>query len=96
MRVENLTSALGVHVLRRHSNLESARIPPPAVRGVLDPRRLRRVKDFIECNLGRNLTIETMAKEACRSPFHSVFVADRVDVQEPAVSAVTVNIVPAR
>lgn len=70
MLVENLTSAPGVHVLRRHSNLESARISPPAARGALDPQRLRRVKDFIECNLGRNLTIETMAKEACLSPFH--------------------------
>ncbi|MDE2928768.1 MAG: AraC family transcriptional regulator [Acidobacteriota bacterium] len=70
MLVENLTSALGVHVLRHHSNLESARISPPGVRGALDPQRLRRVKDFIECNLGRNLTIETMAKEACLSPFH--------------------------
>ncbi len=70
MLVENLTSALGVHVLRHHSNLESARISLPEVRGALDPQRLRRVKDFIECNLGRNLTIETMAKEACLSPFH--------------------------
>ena len=70
MLVENLTSALGVHVLRRHSNLESARTSPPAVRGALDRQRLRRVKDFIDCNLGRNLTIEAMAKEACLSPFH--------------------------
>ena len=68
--VETLTSALGVHVLRHHSNLESASVSLPVVRGALDARRLRRVKDFIDCNLGNNLTIEALANEACLSPFH--------------------------
>ena len=39
-------------------------------RGALDPRRLRRVIDFIEAHLGEDLTIETLAKEAYLSPFH--------------------------
>ena len=53
-----------------HSNLESASVRLPAVRGTLDPQRLRRVKDFIDAHLGSDLTIETLANEACLSPFH--------------------------
>ena len=68
MLVETLTSALGVHVLRHYSNLELVSLP--VVRGALDLQRLRRVKDFIEVNLGRDLSIETLANEACLSPFH--------------------------
>ena len=44
-------------------------VPRPA-RGTLDPGRLDRVRDFIETNLGEDLTIEALAKEACLSPFH--------------------------
>ena len=68
--VETLASALGAHVLRNHSNLESAPVSLPAARGALDPRRLQRVKDLIETHPGEDLTIETLAKEACLSPFH--------------------------
>ena len=70
MLIETLTSALGVQVLRQHSNLEAAAVSLPAARGALDPRRLRRVTDFIDTHLGRDLTIETLANEACLSPFH--------------------------
>ena len=70
MLVETLASALGAHVLRNHSNLDSASVSLPAARGALDPRRLQRVKDLIETNPGEDLTIEALAKEACLSPFH--------------------------
>ena len=70
MMVETLASALGVHVLRHHSNLASATVSLPAARGALDSRRLRRVKEFIETHLGDNLTVEALADEACLSPFH--------------------------
>lgn len=70
MLVETLTSALGVQVLRHHSNLDSASVSLPVVRGALDPQRLRRVMEFIDTNLGRDLTIEALANEACLSPFH--------------------------
>ena len=70
MLVETLASALGVHVLRNHSNLEPASASMPSVRGALDERRLRRVCDFIESHLGEDMTIETLANEACLSPFH--------------------------
>ena len=70
MLVETLASALGVHLLRHHSTLHSASVSLPTVRGALDPRRLRRVKDFIESHLDGALSIEALASEACLSPFH--------------------------
>ncbi len=70
MLVETLSAALGVHLLQRHSNLASASLSLPVARGALDPGRLHRVRDFIETNLGKNLTIEALANEACLSPFH--------------------------
>ena len=72
MLIETLASALGVHVLRHHSNLEPASVALPKVRGALDTRRLRRVKDFIEAHLNEELTIDRLAGEACLSPFHFV------------------------
>ncbi len=40
--------------------------------GALDRRRLARVVDFIEDNLGRALTLDELARVACLSPFHFV------------------------
>ena len=70
MLAETLASALGVHVLRHHSNLEPASASLPSPRGALDSRRLRRVMEFIDAHLGEDLTIEALAHEACLSPFH--------------------------
>lgn len=70
MLAETLGAALEVHLLQRHSNLTSAASSLPAARGALDPGRLDRVTDFIETNLGEDLTIEALANEACLSPFH--------------------------
>ena len=42
----------------------------PAAQGTLDPGRLDGVRDFIEINLGEDLTIEGLANEAWLSPFH--------------------------
>ena len=66
--METLASALGAHVLRNHSNLESASVSLPVARGALDLRRLQRVKDLIETNPGADLTIEALAKEAWPEP----------------------------
>lgn len=68
--VESLASALGVHILRHHSNLDAARQPLPRARGALDSRRVGRVKAFVDANLNEALTIENLANEACLSPFH--------------------------
>ncbi|MCY3827586.1 MAG: AraC family transcriptional regulator [Rhodospirillaceae bacterium] len=70
MLVETLGAALGIQILRRHSNLERAAISLPSVRGALDPRRLRRIAEFIDAHLSEDLTVETLANEACLSPFH--------------------------
>jgi len=70
MLVETLAAALSVHLVRRYSNLAPASISLAPERGALDPRRLRRVTDFIEAELGEDLTIEALAKEASLSPFH--------------------------
>ena len=67
---ESLAAALGVHVMRRYSNLDFAATPLPPARGALDARRLQRVTDFIDTHLGEDLTIATLANEACLSPFH--------------------------
>ena len=68
--VETLAAALGVHVMRRYSNLEQASTPLPSPRGALDARRLQRVTDFIDTHLSEDLTIAILAREACLSPFH--------------------------
>lgn len=70
MLVETLASALGVHVLRQHSNLSPASIALPPARGALDVRRLKRVMDFIEAHLDEEVTLARLADEACLSPFH--------------------------
>ena len=67
---ETLAAALGVHILRHHSSLVPASTSLPPARGALDPRRLNRVMEFIDTHLGEDLTIETLANEACLSPFH--------------------------
>ena len=68
--VETLAAALGVHVMRRYSNLDQVSTPLPSPRGALDARRLQRVTDFIDTHLSEDLTIAILAKEACLSPFH--------------------------
>ena len=70
MMVETLSLALAVRIMRHHSNRESASVSLPVDRGALAPRRLRRVRDFIETHLGDDLSIEALAGEACLSPFH--------------------------
>ena len=70
MLAETLASALGVHILRHHSNLDAATAALPAARGALDLRRLRRVRDFMETHLDEDLSIDALANEACLSPFH--------------------------
>jgi len=68
--VETLAAALGVQIVRQHSNLERASISLPSICGALDPRRLRRIADFIDAHLSEDLSVETLANEACLSPFH--------------------------
>jgi AraC family transcriptional regulator len=64
-----MADAIAVHLLRRHAVL-----PPVARRlgtepGALSPDRLRRLSEYIEAQLGSDLTLEDIAKEVCLSPF---------------------------
>lgn len=70
MLAETLSHALRVHMLRRYSNLRPASVPLPPVRGALDARRLDRVKEFIDAHLGEDLSIDTLAEQACLSSYH--------------------------
>ena len=70
MFVETLALALGVHMMRHYSSLKSASASLSVARGALDRRRLERVTDFIDAYLGEDLSVETLANEACLSPFH--------------------------
>ena len=70
MLIETLTAALRIHILRRYSNLHPPSTPLPTVRGALDARRLKRVTEFIDSHLCEDLSIETLAREACLSSFH--------------------------
>ena len=70
MLVETLAAALGVQILRHHSNLVRGSVSLPSVRGALDPRRLRRVSEYIEAHLSEELSVEMLANQAYLSPFH--------------------------
>ena len=67
---ETLASALRVHLLRQYSGLDPAATPLPGLRGALDARRLKRVVEYIDSHLGEDLSIESLAIEACLSSFH--------------------------
>lgn len=57
MMIETLAMSLGIHIVRRYSNLTSACKSLPPVNGALDRRRLRLIMDYIEANLDKDLTI---------------------------------------
>lgn len=54
--------------LMGHYTLDRWRVPPPAP--TLDRRRLKRVLEFIESNLAASISLDSLAGEACLSPFH--------------------------
>lgn len=63
--------AAAVHILRRHAVLP----PAPVVRlgeqpHALSPKRLRRLRDFIEAHLDAELRLEDLAEATCLSTFH--------------------------
>jgi AraC family transcriptional regulator len=68
--IEHLTSALAVHVLRNHSNQNAAALRLPRAAGALTRQRLKRIDDFVEANLDRDLPLSALAREACLSPYH--------------------------
>lgn len=66
--VDSLASLLGVHLLRRYSNLADRRQVPPPRRGGLAPHVRRAVLEYMEANLGRVLTVAEIAGVAGLAP----------------------------
>ena len=65
--VDGMTAALVAHVI---ANYTIDRWKPAAPPQLFDTQRLKRVLDYIDGNLGRQLTLDQLAAEACLSPFH--------------------------
>jgi len=65
--VDGMTAALVAHVM---ANYTIDRWKPPTLPQKFDAQRLKRVLDYIESNLGRQLTLDQLAAQACLSPFH--------------------------
>jgi AraC family transcriptional regulator len=65
--VEGIQIALAAHLLG-HYTIDRWRSPEKSPS--LDPRRLRRVLDYIEASLGADIRLDELAAQACLSPFH--------------------------
>lgn len=64
---ESLVNALAVHLMRHYS---TDALVPDLNFGGLPAHRLRRVRDFIEANLDRDLELAEIARAAELSPYH--------------------------
>jgi AraC family transcriptional regulator len=69
---DSLRTTLAAHLLRSYlaSPLKPDRDIPR--RGLLDPRRLHKVFDYIEEHIDQELSLRSLADEACLSPFHFI------------------------
>jgi AraC family transcriptional regulator len=68
--VETIAQLIAVHLARVHSTQSRARREAPLER--LSPVRIRRLLDYIEQNLGGDLSLEAMAAEVELSPLYLV------------------------
>lgn len=68
--VETMAAALGVYIVRNHSNLSATSVPLPLAKGALEGARLARVLAYVETHLEREVSLEDLAREACLSAFH--------------------------
>ena len=67
--VESLSLSLYAHLLTRYSN-RSIGFANRQPRGGLGKRRMRRVNDYIDSNIGGDLSLQALADAANLSPFH--------------------------
>ena len=65
---EGLLTAISVHLIRRYSGATPQVLRPPC--GGMPEHRLRRVKEYIEANLGQDVSISVLAQVAGLSPYH--------------------------
>jgi AraC family transcriptional regulator len=67
---DGLAFTLAARLIHKYAGLNCDSSPgPPAGKG-LDPRRLKRVCEFIEANLERELHLDQLAQVACLSQYH--------------------------
>ena len=67
LRTESLAQALAEHLLHTHTNLD---LQPPSRPHTMSPNRLKRAEDFIEANLGQDMSLQDIANAAGMSLFH--------------------------
>lgn len=67
LRVDILTQDIAIRLVRRWSNLDLRRAPE---RGGLAPWRIKRVTDYLEADLARNVTLAELAAVAGLSSCH--------------------------
>jgi AraC family transcriptional regulator len=67
---EGIAQALTAHLLRRYSTIPAAVVRESFEPEPLSPARLRRTLDYLEANLGQEISLAEMATVAGLSPFH--------------------------
>jgi AraC family transcriptional regulator len=64
---DGMRTTLAAHLIGHYT---VDRWQPPERLPTLDPRRLQRVLDFLDANLGGDISLADLAAEACLSPYH--------------------------
>ena len=67
---DGLASTLAARLIHKYAGPKCDRWPARSCRRGLDSRRLRRVCEFIDANLGRELRVDQLAQVACLSQYH--------------------------
>ena len=67
---DGLASTLAARLIHRYAGLNCDSSPALSRGGGLDSRRLKRVCEFIDANLGRELHLDQLAQVACLSQYH--------------------------
>lgn len=67
LRTESLAQELAEHILGTHTSLD---LRPPSRPHTMSPNRLKRAEDFIEANLGQDMSLMDIANAAGMSLFH--------------------------
>jgi AraC family transcriptional regulator len=65
--IDGMQAALAARLL---ANYTIDQWQTPACGPAFDPKRLKRVLDFVEARLSADISLEDLAAEACLSPFH--------------------------
>lgn len=59
---------LAVHVVRHYTTIGGA--VKEAIRGTLTPQQLQRVRDFVQCHLSQEISLDALAKQTGFSSYH--------------------------